>query len=307
MHIPDGMLEARTWIPCLAAGAGATTWASAWVRRHLDPSRTVLMAVLAALIFALQMLNFPVAAGTSGHFSGGALAGILMGPWPACLVLSAVLVVQALLFGDGGLTALGANILNMAVIAPFLGWTVYRLATRLPGHAFQVLGAFLAAWTSVLAASLAAALEIALSGRAHLLELGAAMAFWHALIGVGEGLITASLVAWLSRVRPALLQPEGSGEATSVAVVLGLLALAAAGASFLASASPDGLEYVYFEKGLGQVFPAWTALESPFPDYHVPGLPGPRLAGVAAGFLGLVVSGVMLYGLTLALRRRAQV
>ncbi len=290
---------------CWVGGAGATGYASSWVRRNSDPSRTVLMAVLAALIFALQMLNFPVAAGTSGHFCGGVLAAILLGPWAACLVMTSILLVQAVLFGDGGLTALGANVLNMAVLAPFLGWALYRLATQLfPGRIAQVVGAFAAAWVAVVVSSLAASLELWTSGRAELATIATAMGFWHSLIGVGEGLVTAGIVAWLARVRPSLLVPGAAERAIGVAAILGVLALAAAGLSFLASGSPDGLEFVYFDQGLGAPFPTWSAISSPFAGYSIPGPGSPGLAGVAAGILGLLVTGVMVYGLVLSVQGR---
>ena len=302
MHIPDGMLDTRTWVACWAGGAGAAGYASSWVRRNTEPSRLVLMAVLAALVFALQMLNFPVAAGTSGHFGGGVLAALLLGPWPACLVMTAVLVVQAVFFGDGGLTALGANLLNMALVAPFVGWTLFRLADRWPG--LRIPGAFAAAWAGAVASSLLVGVQLWASGRADLGPVTAALGGWHALIGVGEGLITAGLVAWLARVRPALLDPRPSEPSPTLVAGLGALAVLAAALSFLASGHPDGLEYVYHDLGLGASFPAWSALESPFPDYRVPGLPGDELGGVAAGLVGLALAGGLLYLLLRLLQGR---
>lgn len=281
MHIPDGMLDARTWIACWAGGAGAVGYASSWVRRRSDSSRLVLMAVLAALIFALQMLNFPVAAGTSGHFGGGVLAGLLLGPWPACLVMTAVLVVQALFFGDGGLTALGANILNMAVAAPLLGWVIFRLASRLPGG--RVPGAFLAGWAGAVVASLLVGVQLWVSGRADLAPVTLALGGWHALIGVGEGLITAGLVSWLAKVRPALLEPGSAEPSPALMAGLGGLAVLAAALSFMACGHPDGLEYVYFHQGLGSPFPAWSAVPGTL-DYEAPG----------AGLLGLALTGGLL-------------
>ena len=119
MHIPDGFLDAKTFVTLDVAAAGLVAVAAARVRRVLNERAVPLMAVLAAFIFAAQMLNFPVAGGTSGHFGGGALAAVLLGPWAGVLVMTLVLVIQALAFGDGGILALGANVVNMGVVAPF--------------------------------------------------------------------------------------------------------------------------------------------------------------------------------------------
>ncbi len=308
MHIPDGMLDTRTWVTAWAGSASALAYASREVRRRLTDSQLVLMAVLAALIFALQMLNFPVAGGTSGHFAGGAMAAILVGPWAAMLVMSAVLIVQALLFADGGITALGANIVNMAIVAPFVGWTVHRAVMRLSNaKAMRSLAAFVAAWAGCLLAALAAAFELWVSSRAPLAVVAGAMGFWHALIGIGEGLITAGLVSYVSAVRPDLLERHAgmdTARVRPVAVTFGLIALAATGLSFLASPLPDGLEYVYFEQGIGRPFEESTLLASPMPDYLVPGIPNETLAGVLAGLVGVIITGAVLYGVARALRAR---
>ncbi len=309
MHIPDGMLDTKTWVTCWAGAAGAVGYASSWVRKNLDQSRIVLMAVLAALIFALQMLNFPVAAGTSGHFGGGVLAGLVLGPWPGCLVMTAVLLIQAMFFGDGGITALGANILNMGVIAPFLGWGVYRLMTRLgSGRGILAVGAFAAAWAGVFASALVVGIELWVSGRADFFTVMGAMGFWHAIIGLGEGVITAGVLLYLASVRPTLLA-EGAGGSSdpsrSVTVVLGVAALLAAGLSFLASKNPDGLEFVYFEQGVGSKFTEWASLSSPFHGYLIPGMASQTAGGIAAAVAGVVITGATLWALAVSLKRRS--
>ena len=308
MHIPDGMLDTKTWVTCWAGAAGAIGYSSAWIRKHFDQSRIVLMAVLAALIFALQMLNFPVAGGTSGHFGGGVLAGIILGPWPAAMVMTAVLLIQAVFFGDGGITTLGASVLNMGVIAPFLGWWIYRMFTSAStSRMARTAGSFAAAWAGVVASSLAVGIQLWTSGNAEFFSVMGAMGFWHAIIGIGEGVITAGVVLYLYSVRPELVEgrhEEGTSPMSSVVVVLGILALAAAGLSFLASGSPDGLEFVYFDSGIGAAFEEVSLVKSPFSDYLVPGISNDSLAGIAAGVIGVAITGVLLWALAVSLKRR---
>ena len=308
MHIPDGMLTTTTWVTAWAGSAAAIALGVRRVRRTMSDSRLVLMAVLAALVFALQMLNFPVAGGTSGHFSGGAAAAIILGPWPAVLVMTAVLIVQSLFFADGGITALGANIITMGIIGPFAGWWLYTLATHgTASRARKAAAAFVAAWAGTFAAALAAAAMLWFSGRVPLVAGLGAMGVWHALIGIGEGLITAGLVSYLLGVRPDLLAGERLREAASlrgVSITLALVALAAVGMSFLASARPDGLEFVYFEKSLGAAFTERMLVRSPMPDYLLPGVSNEALASVLAGVVGIVLTGVLLYTAIAALRGR---
>jgi cobalt/nickel transport system permease protein len=278
----------------------------------LDQQRIVLMAVMAALVFALQMLNFPVAGGTSGHFGGGAAAAIMLGPWPAVIVLTTVLMIQALIFADGGVLAMGANILNLAVIAPFVGYALFR-AIRKTGSSVGrlTLAAFAAAWAAVFVSSLAAALEIWLSGHAPLVLVAGAMGFWHALIGIGEGLITAGLVAYVYSKRPDLVLGETAarnGEGfRGVVIGLAVLAIAAAGVSFLASGSPDGLEFVYFEEGIGRTFEEMQLVSSPIPDYAIPGVSNESLATALAGIAGVIITGAFLWAAgSTARRKRSQ-
>ena len=122
VHIPDGMLSTPVALVADFGAAGLIAHATTWVKRHLSEQKIVLMAVLGALIFALQMLNFPVAGGTSGHFLGAALAAILVGFWPTVIIMAAVLGIQCLVFSDGGVLAYGANLLNMGIIAGLVGW-----------------------------------------------------------------------------------------------------------------------------------------------------------------------------------------
>ncbi len=166
------------------------------------------MGVLAAFIFAAQMLNFPIAGGTSGHFLGAALAAILRGPWASVLIMSCVLIAQCLIFQDGGLLALGANILNMGIVGSFSGYYIYRFVTLLLGNGRRgrLIGGSLGAWSSVFLAAIACAIELAVSGVSPMRVDLQAMAGVHALIGIGEGLVTGAVLSLVLATRADLLQ-----------------------------------------------------------------------------------------------------
>lgn len=208
MHIPDGFLSlvvaGVAWLLAILALA----YAVVRTNQQLGEKQVPLMGVMAAFIFAAQMLNFPVAGGTSGHLIGATLAAIVLGPWAGVLVITSVVAVQALLFQDGGLIALGANTLNMAVIACLVGYYVYVGLQRLLGARpwVNLAGAFVAAWLSVFVTSLACAVQLGLSGSSPIQVALPAMAGIHALIGVGEGLITAAALAFITATRRDLIQ-----------------------------------------------------------------------------------------------------
>jgi cobalt/nickel transport system permease protein len=215
MHIPDGFVSTGTAAATWLASAGSVGYAVRRVNQELNERQVPLMGVTAAFIFAAQMMNFTVAGGTSGHLLGGALAAILLGPWAGMLVLTSVLAVQALLFQDGGLLALGANVFNMAVVGVLVGWVVYTTLRRLLGDrtwAMMVSG-FAAAWLSVFIASLVAAAELAISGTSPWVVALPAMGLVHVLIGIGEGLITVGVLAFLQVARPDLLALSQPSEA----------------------------------------------------------------------------------------------
>jgi cobalt/nickel transport system permease protein len=208
VHIPDGFINAQT---SLAAGAVAAGGVGVSLRRAaqtLQERQAPLAGLVAAYIFAVQMLNFPVAAGTSGHLLGGVLAAVLVGPWAACVCVAVVLFVQSL-FADGGLTALGLNITNMAIVGVFGGWAVFLLLRRvLPAaRSSVVVSAGIAAGISVVLAASAFVLEYAIGGTGGV-PVGtvlAAMVGVHSLIGIGEGIITALTVGVVLGVRPDLV------------------------------------------------------------------------------------------------------
>jgi cobalt/nickel transport system permease protein len=164
------------------------------------------MGVMAAFIFAAQMLNFPVVGGTSGHLLGGVLAAVLLGPWAGAIVIAVVLVVQCLIFQDGGLTALGANILNMSFVGTMGGWAVFVLLKLALGKKGVLAAVAVAAWISVIMASAACALELALSGTVAAAVVFPAMLGIHALIGIGEAVITTLAVSFVLKTRPDLME-----------------------------------------------------------------------------------------------------
>ena len=208
MHIPDGFLNTATVATTYIVSTGGVANAVRIANKKLGEKHIPMMGILAAFIFAAQMLNFPVAGGTSGHVIGAALVAILLGPWSAVLVMSCVLIAQSLIFQDGGLLALGANIFNMGIVAGFAAYYLYRLNISFLGDSRRgrLVGAFVASWGSVFLASIACALELAISGVSPLVVVLPAMAGVHALIGIGEGLITAAVLSLVMATRADLLK-----------------------------------------------------------------------------------------------------
>lgn len=207
MHIPDGFLSPQVWAPLTAVSAGAVAYAARRAERDLPLERVPLVGATAAFLFAAQMVNFRVAAGTSGHLLGGVLAAALLGPNAGFIAMTVVLLVQALLFQDGGVTTLGANLLNMGVLGCYFGWGAFTLLSRMTrGRAALPLLGF-SAWLSVVAASAACAVELSLSGFVPLRPALAAMIGVHALIGLGEGALTVAAVSLLARWRADLVAP----------------------------------------------------------------------------------------------------
>ncbi|MDM8000587.1 MAG: energy-coupling factor ABC transporter permease [Dehalococcoidia bacterium] len=203
MHIPDGFLNTPTVATTCVVSAGMVALAVREVNKKLGEKQVPLMGVTAAFIFAAQMLNFPIAGGTSGHFIGAVFAAILLGPWAATLIMTSVLLLQCFIFQDGGLLALGANILNMGIIAPFAGYYVYKGISALAGgsRGGMLTGSFAGAWVSVFLAASACAVELWVSGSSPLQVAFPAMAGWHAIIGIGEGIITVAALSLVLATR----------------------------------------------------------------------------------------------------------
>lgn len=207
MHIPDGFLSpevagATAVVTVAAVGYGLKT-----ASETLDDRRVPLLGVTGAFVFAAQMLNFPVAGGTSGHFLGAALAAILLGPWLACLTMAVVIGLQAFVFADGGITALGANVLNMGVIGALLVGGLMLGARKALPKSRAVLLAITAvgAWLAVMAGATATSIELAVSGTVPLSTVLPPMLGVHALIGIGEAVITVAAVAAVLAARPDLI------------------------------------------------------------------------------------------------------
>ena len=288
LHIPDGFLTIMVslvfWlITIIMVGIAVSK-----TNRSLGEKQVPIMGVMAAFIFAAQMLNFPIAGGTSGHFLGGALASIVLGPWAGILVMTAVVGIQALLFQDGGLLVMGANIFNMGIITAVIGYGLYRLVIhQKKGIRMVVAGG--GAWIATMAAALLTSLQLWLSGTTRLEIVLPTMLGVHALIGLGEALITVAALAYIEQTRPDILNLEttakegGWGWIVS-GVVISLLAILI---SPLASGNPDGLEKVASDLGfLG------SSQNAPFqvlPDYSIPFLGDTAISTILAGAVGVIV------------------
>lgn len=318
MHVPDGFFTLTVSLSTGAVAAAGVAGCLRGAKRELDDRTAPLAGLVAAFVFAAQLINFPVLAGTSGHLLGGALAAILVGPYTGVLCVAVVLLVQGLFFADGGLSALGVNITLMGLVTVLVGWGVFLLVTKaVQGRGAVIAGAFLAGLVSVPASALAFTLLFWAGGNApiELSSVAAAMVGVHVLIGVGEGLITAMTVSAVLAVRPDLVHGhrrtgtrEGRPTSTRGALRpfllggLGVTLLLAGVVSFFASADPDGLESVAaargFDVGVDHLFASWALA-----GYgEVGGIPV-GVAGIAGAGLTLIVAG----GVAYAARRRTRV
>lgn len=303
LHIPDGFLSLPVSLVGWVLAALLIAVALRQMRHELAERQVPLIGILAAFIFAAQMINFPVAGGTSGHLLGGALVAILLGPWAAVLVMTSVVSIQAFLFQDGGLLTLGFNIFNMGIISAFVGYAVYNTVRRIAGrHA----GAALGAWIGVELAALATSLQLALSRTSPLEIALPAMLGVHALIGIGEALITLGVLVFIRQTRPELLgdpAPTARQGANWIAAGLGI-ALLVVCLSPLADPNPDGLERVAEDHAFLQnaLAPSYAI----FPDYTVPFIDDAALTTIASGVIGvLLVTGVS-YGVARANQRKRE-
>lgn len=337
MHVPDGFINAPTSAVTGVVAAGAIAVSLRGARRELDERTAPLAGLVAAFIFAVQMLNFPVAAGTSGHLLGGALAAILVGPCTGVLCVSVVLLMQGILFADGGLTALGVNITDMAIVTTVVAYALFRgLVKVLPRTRRSVtVASFVAALVSVPAAALAFTLLYWIGGTTDVAigKVATAMVGVHVLIGIGEAAITALTVGAVIAVRPDLVYgarglqrklrlrvngelvdaPSGAPAPAPVAArshrtvwITGLVAsLVLAGfVSFYASADPDGLEKVASDKGIDAKAEEHASADSPLADYGVKDITDARVSGGLAGVIGVGVTVVAGSAVFWAVRRR---
>lgn len=292
LHIPDGFLSTPIALIGWVLAVVLIAMALRQTRTQLGERQVPVLGVLAAFIFAAQAINFPVAGGTSGHLLGGALAAIVLGPWAAVLVMTAVVGLQGLLFQDGGLIVMGWNIVNMGILTAFIGVAALRIIEGIFGKSRTSLmvGGALAAWLSVEAGALATALQLALSGTSPLGIALPAMMGVHALIGVGEAIITVGALVLIAQTRPDLLAIGESAPGTRSAgwVVAGLVvAVIVASMSFLASPAPDGLERVATDNGfIGSALGPYFHI---LPDYTVPFIGNSMVSGIVAVVLGTLL------------------
>jgi len=222
MHIPDGFLDPKVWGPAYGVSAGFTGYALYKVREKMNEKVIPLLGITAAFIFAAQMLNFPVAGGTSGHFLGALLACTLLGPLEGLLVMVIVLLVQCLFFADGGLTALGANIFNMGIIGGLLSYAILVYLKSLLSKVVEerkslLISAAASSWLGVVLAAAACSFELWLAGTIPLSIAFPAMVSVHMLIGIGEAIITTVVLAVVTLSRPDLVHAY-SGPKLEVAV-----------------------------------------------------------------------------------------
>ena len=326
MHVPDGFLSIPVAATTAAVSLAAVGYSARKATRALNERAVPLLGVTAAFVFAAQMLNFPVAGGTSGHFLGAVFVAVLLGPYAAVVVMTAVLAVQALGMADGGITALGANVLNMALIAGVGGYLVFLVLNRLlpKRPAMYFLSVAVASWLSVVLAAAACSLELALSGTVPLSVALAAMTSVHMIIGLGEALITVSIVAAVLAARPDLVATytlettPGSAAGSPLlgrrarlwvfvlcAVVVSL-ALAVLVSPF-ASSSPDGLAKVAVDKGFAQTAAAHSGWSlAPLGGYSFPGIGSRSIGTAVAGAIGTIALFALLVVVGRLLGRKRQ-
>ena len=286
MHIPDGFLSTPVWATLDVAAAPVVAYVVRAAQRGFDDAKVPLLGVMGAFVFAAQMVNFPVGIGTSGHLVGGALLACTLGPAAACVVMSAILAIQALVFQDGGILALGANVINMAIVGVLAGYLPYHLWGRGRGRRAAI---FAGGALSVAVSALLALAELLISGvrmPASVLGVSLVLFLVSALI---EGAITMTVIGALEAIQPNFVrQPAAGGRYAVVAAGLAAVLLAAGGV-VLASTAPDGIQQLAIQTGISGH--ARTLISTPFKGYETSwvGAGWPGQAG--AGLVGLALVG----------------
>jgi len=299
MHIPDGFLSTPVWASLDLAAVPAVGYFARKARSDIEESRIPLLGVMGAFVFAAQMINFPVGLGTSGHLLGGALLACLLGPASAAIVMTAILVIQALVFQDGGILALGANVLNMAVIGVLAGYLPYRL---FGAGRRKKLALFAGGLLSVMASALAALAQLAVSGVPIRPSLAGVSLVLFFVSGVVEGVITVAVAQAVENLNPGWLARAEASWKPGVAFFGGLaIALASLGV-LIASQAPDGIGKILEQVGIAS-HPAGL-LAAPLAGYEVSWLPGGWLRKAMAGLAGLVAAGLACLALGRFLARR---
>lgn len=300
MHIPDGFLSlpisAVAWLLTIVG----LYLAIGKAQKDIDERLIPLAGIIAAFIFAAQMINFPVAGGTSGHAIGATLAAIVLGPWLGILAMTAVVVTQAIIYQDGGLLVMGANILVMGLVPAFVGYGLYQLGSGRSRTA-QLVIAGIAAWLSVVVASFIVALLLGFSGTSPFSVVIPAMLGIHVLIGLGEALITVAALNFVMQTRPQTLKQSAALGGRGWVVVGLAIPLIVVLFAPLASAFPDGLEWVAGEKGF-----LATAQEAPYtllPDYTIPFLGETSISTIVAGAVGVLIVAAIMTAAARSLRK----
>lgn len=294
MHIPDGILSVPVWATLNAAAVPGVGWAVRRARQGLAEGQVPLLGVMGAFVFAAQRMNFPVVFGASGHLLGGALLSMTLGPGAATIVLTAILILQSLLFQDGGLLALGANTVNMALIGVWAGWLPYRFFSK---GSLRTLGVFAGGFLSVLASAAAAICELRLSGvpmNAAIVGVSTAVFVATAVL---EGLITVAVLQAVERLNPGWLRKPQGLPSRSAGLLATVSVLMMIGGVLYISALPDGFESLAAR--LGVASREQLLFAAPMADYEVPFLAGEWGRKALGGLAGLTI----IYGLCLTVGR----
>lgn len=295
MHIPDGFLSTPVWAAMDAAAAPAVAFVVRRAQRGFDEAKVPLLGVMGAFIFAAQMINFPVGVGTSGHLVGGALLACTLGPAAASVVMCAILGIQALVFQDGGVLALGANVFNMAIAGVLAGYLPYHLWGRGKGRRAAI---FAGGALSLLTSATLALAELLISGvRMPAPVLGVSLALF-AISALVEGAITVAVILALERIQPNVMRAPSAGRSPAMATLALAALLLAAGGVVFASSSPDGIARLAIQTGIASH--AHTLISTPLKDYQATwlGTGWPAQAGAGVAGLGLV------YGVCLMIGRK---
>jgi len=300
MHIPEGFLSNGVAITMDVVSGATLAYSIKGLRQRFNWAKMLFAAGITALIFALQMLNFPVVEGTSGHFMGAALAAILFGPAGAIIVIAVVLAVQCFVFGDGGVLALGSNIFNMGVVGGLTGYYTYNwLKGMFKGVSGVLFNAFISSWASIVMASGSCAVMLGVSGTGPTMSIVTSMISTHTLIGVGEGLITLVIIGLTYRFKPLLMDQKAEIDLQAIVkpcvIVLGVALALAVFVTPYVCPYLDGLERVAEDHGFLSIAEGKEMFCALIPDYVLPGIKSEAIATSLAGFVGIIIAFVFFF------------
>lgn len=296
MHIPDGYLSTPIWVALDATAIPAIGWLTRRAQQEVDESKIPLLGVMGAFVFAAQMINFPVVPGTSNHLVGGALLAFSLGPWAASLVMTAILAIQAFVFQDGGIMALGANTINMALAGVWAAWIPYRR------FGASKTGIFLGAALSVMVSGCLALTQLLLSGVHLPTALVATGTGVFAISAFIEGAITVAVLGSIERLNPGWVRRPQGGQNRVTGILISAAIILAVFGVLLASTAPDGLSKVAENAGISSQ--ATTLYKTALADYQIQGLNSPWLRKAAAGLAGLAAIYALCLAIGVVIRRR---